>query len=47
MRGLNKPSANTVDPQKSTVDETIKSEDKRNVDENGMTFLADSFYDIY
>ncbi len=44
MRGLNKPSTNTIEQQKTTDPEsTAVPNQEPTTDENGMTFLVNSF----
>jgi hypothetical protein len=45
MRGLNKPSLNITEQQKTIPDETISSNSQQIVDENGITFLVYLFDD--
>ena len=40
MRGLDKPSTNTTEQQKSLHNETIPLAQEKVLDENGMTFLV-------
>lgn len=44
MRGLNKPSTDISEQQKSIPEETISSSNPQQIiDENGITFLVNSF----
>ena len=51
MRGLNKPSTDVIEQQKTIPDQTISSDSQQQqqqtTDENGITFLVDLFKNIF